>query len=180
MQTLNKKERKRQGKQEQPSAGCVDSQSVKTVTQGNQVGYDGGKLIDGRKRHILVDTLGLILVVFVSAANVGERRGFKELLLDYFSDGVKRLRKVWLDAGYSGEPLKKWALLLKKTWQVKLDVVEKEGKGFNLVKHRWVVERTFAWLNNFRRHSKDYEEKTCHSEAMIQISMIAILLRRLE
>ena len=116
MQRLNQMERKRQGKQTHPSAGCVDSQSVKTVTQGNQVGFDGGKKIDGRKRHILVDTMGLILTVLISAANMGERRGFKELLLDYFADGVKRLRYIWLDAGYSGNPLKEWVFLLKKTW----------------------------------------------------------------
>ena len=179
MEALNRKERERQGKNPEPSAGCVDSQSIKTVTQGNDVGYDGGKKIDGRRRHILVDTLGLILVVFVTAANVGERRGLQELLLDYFAEGVRRLRKIWVDGGYSGEPLQKWVKLLKKTWQISLEVVEKEGKGFNLVKRRWVVERTFAWINNFRRQSKDYEVLTCNSEAMIQISMISILLRRL-
>ena len=179
MEALNRKERERQGKNPEPSAGCVDSQSIKTVTQGNDVGYDGGKKIDGRRRHILVDTLGLILVVFVTAANVGERRGLQELLLDYFAEGVRRLRKIWVDGGYSGDPLQKWVRSLKKTWKISLEVVEKQGKGFNLVKRRWVVERTFAWINNFRRHSKDYEVLTCSSEAMIQISMISILLRRL-
>lgn len=179
LEALNRKERQRQGKNPEPSAGCVDSQSVKTVTQGNQVGFDGGKKVDGRKRHILVDTLGLILVVFVTAANASERRGLQELLLDYFAEGTKRLRKIWVDGGYSGEPLQKWVKRLKKTWRISLEVVEKQGKGFNLVKRRWVVERTFAWINNFRRQSKDYEVLTCNSEAMIQISMISILLRRL-
>ena len=89
MEALNRKERERQGRNPEPSAGCVDSQSIKTVTQGNDVGFDGGKKIDGRRRHILVDTLGLILVVFVTAANVGERRGLQELLLDYFAEGVR-------------------------------------------------------------------------------------------
>ena len=179
MEALNRKERERQGKKPEPAAGCADSQSIKTVTQGNDVGYDGGKKIDRRRRHILVDTLGLIIVVLVTAANVGERRGLQELLVDYFAEGVRRLRKIWVDGGYSGEPLQKWVKLLKKTWQISLEVVEKEGKGFNLVKRRWVVERTFAWINNFRRQSKDYEVLTCNSEAMIQISMISILLRRL-
>jgi putative transposase len=162
-----------------PSAGCVDSQSVKTVTQGNEVGFDGGKGIDGRKRHILVDTLGLILMVWVTPANWGERRGLKKRLIDYFSGGVKRLRKLWVDKGYSGDELQEWVTKLKKTWKIRLEVVGKKGKGFNLVKQRWVVERTFAWLNNFRRNSKDYEELTCHSESMLEISMISILLRRL-
>ena len=179
MDVLTRKERERQGRNPEPSAGCVDCQSVKTVTQGNEVGYDGGKMIDGRKRHILVDTLGLILVIFVTAANVNERIGLKKLLKDYFSKGVRRLRKIWADSGYSGKGIKNWVYNLKKSWKVDLDVVEKEGKGFNLVKRRWVVERTFGWLNNFRRHSKDYEVLPCNSEAMIQISMISILLRRL-
>ena len=179
MEALTRKERQRQGRNPEPSAACVDSQSVKTVTQGNQVGFDGGKKVDGRKRHIMVDTLGLILVVFVTAANASERRGLQELLLDYFAEGTRRLRKIWVDGGYSGNPLQKWVWRLKQTWKISLEVVENKGKGFNLVKRRWVVERTFAWLNNFRRHSKDYEVLTCNSEAMIQISMISILLRRL-
>ena len=149
------------------------------MTQGNQVGFDGGKKIDGRKRHILVDTLGLILAVLVTPANYSERRGLQELLLDYFSCGVTRLRKIWADAGYTGKGLFQWVFRLKKTWKVRLDIVEKDGAGFCLVKQRWVVERTFAWLNNFRRNSKDYEDLTCNSEAMLQISMISILLRRL-
>jgi len=127
----------------------------------------------------MVDTLGLILAVFVSAANFGSQRGLQELLLDYFAQGVKRLRKIWVDNGYSGDALFKWVKGLKKTWKIVLEVVEKQGKGFNLVKSQRVVERTFAWLNNSRRHSKDYEVLTCMSRAMIQISMIAILLRRL-
>jgi len=179
MKALNRRERQRQGRNPEPSAGCADSQSVKTVTQGNQVGFDGGKKVDGRKRHILVDTLGLIPAVLVTAANASERRGLQELLLDYFAEGAKRLRKIWVDGGYSGNPLKGWVWRLKQTWKISLEVVENTGKGFNLVKRRWVVERTFAWLNNFRRHSKDYEVLTCNSEAMIQISMISILLRRL-
>ena len=179
MEMLTRKERERQGKNPEPSAACIDSQSVKTATQGIDVGYDGGKKVDGRKRHIMVDTLGLILVVFVTAANFSERTGLKHLLLDWFSGKVRRLRKIWVDGGYSGEPLQLWVGILKKTWKVVLEVVEKEGKGFNLVKRRWVVERTFAWINNFRRHSKDYEVLTCNSEAMIQISMISLLLRRL-
>ena len=176
---LVKMERERQGRHPEPSAACADSQCVKTATQGIDVGFNGGKMIDGRAYHILVDTLGLILAVFVTAANFSERKGLQHLLLDYFSDGVKRLRHIWVDGGYSGSPLQQWAAKLKKTWKVVIEVVEKQGKGFNLVKRRWVAERTFAWLNNFRRHSKDYEVLTCNSEAIVMIAMIAILLRRL-
>ncbi|WP_407080066.1 transposase [Candidatus Venteria ishoeyi] len=93
--------------------------------QSNQVGFDGGKKVDRRKRHILVDTLGLILVVFITTANAGERCGLQELLLDYFAERVRCLRKIWVDGGYSGEPLLTWVHKLKKTWKISLEVVEK-------------------------------------------------------
>ncbi|SLM30782.1 transposase [Desulfamplus magnetovallimortis] len=179
MDELRKMVRKRQGRKPDPSAGSVDSQSVKSSIQGESIGIDGGKLVKGRKRHILVDTLGLILSVIVTPANEGDRNGLKNLLTDYFSNGISRLRKIWVDGGYSGSALKEWVRKLKKTHQIDLEVSEKEGKGFNVVKKRWVVERTFAWIYNFRRNSKDYERKTDNSEAMIQISMISILLNRL-
>ena len=127
----------------------------------------------------MTDTLGLIIAVFVTAANFGERDGLRHLSADYFAEGARRLRRIFVDGGYSGAPLYERILKIKKTWKVVLELVENKGKGFNIVKKRWVVERTFAWLNNLRRHSKDYEVLTCNSEAMIQISTIAILLRRL-
>ena len=97
----------------------------------------------------------------------------------YFSTGVKRLRKLWVDGGYAGRKLKAWGRSLKKTPKIDLEVVEREGKGFQLVKRRWVVERTFAWLLNDRRLSKDYEVLTRNSEAMIQIAMSHLLIKRL-
>ncbi len=179
MDLLNRKERRWEDRQDQPSAGCVDSQSIKTAIQGETKGYDGGKNVNGRKRHLLVDTLGLIVGVLVTAANVGDRVGLMGLLTAYFADGVKRLRKVWVDGGYSGSELKDWVWNLKQTHKIDLEVVEKEGQGFQVVKRRWVVERTFAWLLNYRRLSKDYEVLTRNSEALIHVAMIHLLIRRL-
>ncbi len=179
MDILRKKERRRQGRKENPSAGSVDSQSVKSALQGEDIGFDGGKKTKGRKRHIFTDTLGLTLSVIVTPANEGDRSGLKNLPEDYFSKGISRLRKIWVDGGYSGSAICEWVKSLKKTHRIDLVVSEKEGKGFNVVKKRWVVESAFAWIFNFRRNSKDYENITRNSEAMIQISMISILLRRL-
>lgn len=176
---LTRQERQRQGRKATPSAGCVDSQSIKTATQGTTKGYDGNKKINGRKRHLLVDTLGLVMGVVVTAANCGDRDGLIGLLQAYFSTGVKRLRKLWVDGGYAGVEMKAWVRSLKKTHKLDLEVVERAGKGFQLVERRWVVERTFAWLLNYRRLSKDYEVLTRNSEAMIQIAMIHLLVKRL-
>lgn len=179
MDILRKKERKRQGRKENPSAGSVDSQSVKTALQGTETGIDGGKKVRGRKRHIPADTPGIILSVIVTPANEGGRNGLKCLLTDWFSKGISRLRKIWVDGGYSGSSIYEWVKNLKKTWRIDLELTEKEGKGFNVIKRRWVVERTFAWIFSFRRNSKDYETLIRNSTAMIQISMISILLRKI-
>ena len=179
LEPLTRHERQRQERNPTPSAGCIDSQSVKMATQGGTKGYDGGKKVNGRKRHLLVDTLGLIIGVWVTAADTGDRAGLMGLLTTYFSSGVQRLRKLWVDGGYSGEALKAWVRALKKTHTIDLEVVEHDGPGFQLVKRRWVVERTFAWVFNYRRHSKDYEVLTRNSEALIQIAMIHLLVKRL-
>ena len=136
--------------------------------------------IKGRKRHLLVDTLGLIIAVVVTAADTDDRLGLVELLSQYFADGVKRLRKIWVDGAYPAEWLEEWVRGLKQTHKIDLEATtHKEGKGFQVIPWRWAVERTFAWLLNDRRHSRDYERLTANSAAMIQISMIRLLLNRL-
>lgn len=179
MEALNRQERQRQGRKPTPSAGCVDSQSVKMATQRGAKGYDKGKNVNGRKRHVVVDTLGLILRVLVTPADEGDRAGLIGLLSAYFGAGVQRLRKLWVDGGYTGAELKSWVAALKKTHKIDLEVVERKGKGFQVLPRRWVVERTFAWVFNYRRHSKDYEVLTRNSEALIQIAMIHLLVKRL-
>lgn len=179
METRHQWERQSQGRLPEPSACCAASQSIKTATQGEDVGFDGHKKSKGRKRHILVDTLGLIVAVVVTAAHRDDRLGLVTLLQRYFASGVTRLRKIWVDGGYEAQWLCDWVRGLKQPHKIDLEVVEHTGKGFQVVKHRWKVERTFGWLGNDRRHSRDDEVLTASSEAMIQISMIRLLLKRL-
>ena len=179
MTTLRHWERQGQGRLPEPSAACVDSPSIKTATQGTDVGFDGHKKVKGRTRHILVDPLGLLVAVVGTAANTDDRQGLVALLKQYFASGVTRLRTIWVDAGYEAQGLCDWVRGLKHTHKSDLEVVTHTGKGFQVVKHRWKVERTLAWLLNDRRHSRDYERLTVSSEAMVHISMIRLLLKRL-
>jgi len=142
MDTLRQWERQSQGRLPEPSACCADSQSIKTATQHEEVGFDGNKTVKGRKRHILVDTLGLIVAVVVTAANTDDRLGLVLLWQRYFASGVQRLRKIGVDGGYQAQWLGDWVRRLKRTHKVDLEVVEHTGKGFQVVKHRWKVERS--------------------------------------
>ena len=139
-------------------------------------GFDAGKLVKGRKRHVAVDTLGLILVVIVTAASVQDRDGAK-LLFAKLKDVFPRLKHFWADGSYSGQ-LIDW---VKDFANWVLEIVKKpdDQKGFAVLPRRWVVERTFAWLGFYRRLSKDYEFETRHSEAMIHLAMIHLMVRRL-
>ncbi len=178
VEELTMQYRREQDRYAEPSAGCIDSQSVKVERQGVDVGFDGGKQVKGRKRHVLSDTQGTVLCVVVTAANVGDREGLKRLLDKWFLKGC-RLRKIWVDDGYSGPDIRAWVRGIKKTHKIDLEVTSKSGKGFEVIPKRWVAERTFAWLMNYRRLSKDVEVLTRNSEAMIQLAMSSILVRRL-
>jgi putative transposase len=159
------------------SAAILDSQSVKSAEGGKAIGYDGNKKVHGRKRHILVDTLGLLLAVLVTAANVDDRAGAKQLFNTLKHLPWKRMKLIWADGGYRGD-LGTW---LKATLGWFLAIVHKQldHVGFEVLPKRWMVERTFAWLNRSRRLSKDYERLPETAEAFIHVAMIRLMLKRL-
>jgi transposase len=164
-----------------PSEAVIDSQSVKSAAMVHEaVGYDAGKKIKGRKRFILVDTLGLLIRVLVTAASVPERAGAKDLLKRVKQLGSKiwRLHTIWADGGFDGAPFMKWVMDICQ-WIVEVVLRPEQTKGFVLLKKRWVVERTFGWLMRCRRLVRDYELLPETSEAFIYLAMIRIMVRRL-
>ena len=168
--------REKLGRHKHPTAGCLDSQSVKCTAVPGERGYDAGKKVNGRKRHILVDTLGLLLAVVVTVASVQDRDGAR-LLLRRLPGGCKKLRKIWADGGYTGRLLD-W---VTDHFRFSLAIVlrPRETRKFVLLPRRWVVERTFGWLNHPRRLSKSYERLTQTDQAWIYIAMTRIMLNRL-
>ena len=174
--------RRRAGKKAAPTAAIVDSQSVKMVDQAGERGRDNGKQITGRKRHLLVDTLGLILALKVTAADVTDHAGARLVLQKLLTTiGFGWVRLVWADSTYHCYALYDWIKSAFLGRGLHLQIVSRppEQKGFVVQKKRWIIERTFGWLNRCRRLSKDYEVKVTHSEAMIRVASINLMLRRL-
>lgn len=178
-QQLRESVREQEGRKPEPSKGIIDSQSVKTVETAKVEtrGFDVHKSTKGRKRHILVDTMGLLLAVVITVANVTDRDGALSIF-DKIHDNFPLLKVIRADQAYSGV---EYTSNVQRTYQRQLEIVKRDkgSKGFQVLPSRWIVERTFGWLNHFRRLSKDYERQPQTSENFIYVAMISIMLRRL-
>jgi putative transposase len=178
-QQLRDSVREQDGRATEPTMGIIDSQSVKTVETAKVEtrGFDVYKSTKGRKRHILVDTMGLLLAVVITAANVTDRDGAISIF-DKIRDNFPLLKVIRADQAYSGAD---YTSSVQKTYHRQLEIIKRDkgSRGFQVLPSRWIVERTFGWFNHFRRLSKDYERQPQTSENFIYVAMISLMLRRL-
>ena len=168
--------RRRAGKETSPSVGVIDSQSVRGTYRGKERGIDGGKRVKGRKRHIVTDTQGLVLAVKVHPANRHDSKAAPEVIRQLKGE-FKRMKKIYADGGYRGEL--KDIVKNELKYALKITLRKDKSKKFKPLPKRWVVERTFAWFESFRRLSREYEFETRYEENMIYLAMIKLMVKRL-
>ncbi len=174
-EALVEKVRVMEGKKEEPTAGIIDAQSVKnTLVSSENKGFDAGKKIKGIKRHIIVDTLGLVLAVVIQSASIQDRDGAVDVV-NKLCESWRKVVKIFADGGYRGQLIK----TIKTKFKIELEIIKRdEQHTFKILPKRWIVERTFAWIDTNRRNSKNYERLNNTSVAMVHLSAIRIMLKR--
>lgn len=170
--------RRKEGRDSEASAAIMDSQSVRIAEEsGGTKGYDAAKNVPGRKRHLLVDTSGLLLAGRVTPANISDNRGARELLAG-LAPLLPHLQLIWADGAYAGEKLRTWCAE-HTGWQLEVVPRNSDSSAFEVIPRRWVVERSIAWTCRNRRLAKDYERKVQTSECWLKVAMIRLMLKRL-